>query len=288
MIRKTLLTLALAASGFVATPSAEAAVTVTITGANTARADFALGGTPSVPQYTGTVFLTFDSPIGLTAANLNVTAQIVSPNDPALLARLPAGGQVAVPSGFPVMISINPPATSGFEFVNAAKVEFYTTKLSFNPAVPYRLFKASAGQSFYDITENVTAGSVRCASRTPRFSDFIMVVDSRNPIDVIEAKYAALAVRLDDDDIEPTTRALLEIDLDESLEEFLEGEYEDARQELDDLELRVDTAAGVGIPNRWIAGGSLDNIAGSLESEALALDYALAQLIASGGGGEDD
>jgi hypothetical protein len=287
MIRKCTYTSALLLATAAATFSGtgEAAVTVTVTGPDTARADFALGGTPTVPQYTGTLFMTFDSPIGLTASNLNVTAQIVSPSDPALQARLPGGGQVTVPSGFPVMISVSPPASGGFEFVNSAKVELYTTTIGFNAAIPYRLYKAPTGGLFHDITEDVIAGSIRCRSRTGGFSDFIMVVDARNPIEVIEDKYAFLEARLGDDDIEPLTRAALQLDLDESLEEFLEGEYGDAREELDDLELRVATSAGSGIPNRWIAGGSLDNIAGSVEAEAAALDYALRQLIASGGGG---
>jgi hypothetical protein len=294
MIRKFMYTLVmlLTVGGAMLPGAAEAAVTVTVTGANTARADFALGGTPTSPQYTGTVFMTFESPIGLTAANLNVSAQIVSPSDPALLARLPGSGQVTVPSGFPVMISINPPASGGFEFINTAKVELYTTTLSFNAAIPYRLYKAPPGGMFYDITEDVVAGSIRCRSRTGGFSDFIMVVDSRSLLDIIEDKYAFLEARAGDDDIDPLTRTTLQLDLDESLEEFLEGDYEDARTELDDFELRVDTAAGVSIPNRWLAGGSLDNVAGSLESEATALDYALRQLIASGsgsgGGGEEE
>lgn len=290
MIRRfnTMLAIMLAATVGFAAPAAEAGVTVTITGPKTARADFALGGTPASPQYTGSVFLSFDSTIGLSAENLNITAQIINPSDPVLLSRLPAGGQVTVPSGFPVMISVNPPAIGGFEFTNAASVDLYTTKLSFNPAVPYRLFKASSGQPFYDVTEDVIAGSIRCRSRTPGFSDFIMVIDSRNPLDVIEDKYAFLETRLNDDDIAPLLRTQLALDLDESLEEFLEGDYEDARQELDELELRVETAAGVGIPNRWIAGGTLDNLAGSLEAEAVALDYALRRLIESGGGEEED
>jgi hypothetical protein len=263
-------------------------VTVTVTGPNTARADFALGGTPSVPQYSGTLFLTFDSPIGLTASNLNVSAQIVNPSAPALQARLPGGGQVTVPSGFPVMISVNPTTSGGFEFLNSAEVELYTTTLGFNAAIPYRLYKAPSGGQFYDITEDVLAGSIRCRARTGGFSDFMMVVDARSPTEVIEDKYAFLEARLADDDIEPLTRTALQLDLDESLEEFLEGDYSDAREELDDLELRVAATAGTAIPNRWIAGGSLDNIAGSVQSEAVALDYALRQLIASGGSGGDD
>ncbi len=289
MIRKSVCTfvMLLAGIGAMLPGAADAAVTVTVTGTNTARADFALGGTPINPQYTGTVFMTFESPIGLTAANLNVTAQIVSPADPALLARLPGGGQVAVPSGFPVMISINPPAAGGFEFINTAKVELYTTTLGFNAAIPYRLYKAPPSGTFYDITEDVIAGSIRSRARTGGFSDFMMVVDSRNLLDIIEDKYAFLEARAGDTDIDPLTRAALQLDLEESLEEFLEGDYEDARTELDDLELRIDTAAGVGIPNRWLAGGSLDNVAGSLEAEATALDYALRQLIASGAGDDD-
>lgn len=289
MIRKSLFTFVMLLAGMATMHSgaANAAVTVTVTGADTARADFALGGTPASPQYTGTVFMTFESPIGLTAANLNVTAQIVSPSSPVLLARLPGGGEVTVPSGFPVMISISPPAIGGFEFVNAAKVELYTTTLSFNAAIPYRLYKAPPGGMFSDITEDVVAGSIRSRARTGGFSDFMMVVDSRSLIDIIEDKYAFLEARIGDDDIAPLTGAALQQDLDESLEEFLEGDYEDARSELDDLEVRVASAAGEDIPNRWLAGGSLDNVAGSLESEAIALDYALRQLVASGSGDDD-
>lgn len=287
MIRNSIYPFALLLAAAAATISGkgEAAVTVTVSGTNTARADFALGGTPAVPQYSGTLFLTFDSPIGLTASNLDISARIVDPSAPALQARLPGGGQVTIPSGFPVMISVNPPASGGFEFINSAKVELYTTTLGFNAAIPYRLYKAPPGGLFYDITEDVIAGSIRCRARTGGFSDFMMVVDARSPIAVIEDKYAFLEARLGDDDIEPLTRAALQRDLNESLEEFLEGDYDDARAELDDLELRVAATAATAIPNRWIAGGSLDNIAGNLESEAVALDYALRQLIASGAGG---
>lgn len=275
-----------ALSGF--SQQADAAVTVTVTSSNTARADIALGGTPSVPQYTGTLFLTFDQPIGLTAANLNITAQIVNPNDPALLARLPSGGQVSVPSTFPIIVSVNPVATSGFEFTNSALVELYTTKLSHTPNSLYRLYKSPAGGAFADITEDVIAGSIRCRSRTGGFSDFIIVADNRTAVNAANELFARLNARIDDDDIVPTTQAALELDIDEAYEEFLEGDYSDARQELDDLELRVQTASGVTIPNRWEAGGALNNAAGYLQSEASALDFYLRKLAAQEGGGEEE
>jgi hypothetical protein len=285
MIRMHQLALALLLAGTAtfAPSTADAAVTVTITGSNTARADFALGGTTANPLYTGTVYLTFEQPIGLSAANLNISAQIVNPADPALLARLPAGGQVSVPSNFPVMISVNPPATGGFEFVNAAKVDVYTTKLSYTSGIPYRLYKSPSGGAFADITEDVIAGSIRCRSRTGSFSDFIMVVDTRTDLQAASQLFARLNGRLDDDDIDPTTQTALQLDLDEAFEEFEEGEYGDAREELDDLETRIDLSSGVTVPNRWLAGGSLNNVAGNVEAEAAALDYYLRKLEAAGG-----
>ena len=290
MIRSRLNVLALLIAGMGGSyaAQADAAVTVTITGPGTARADFALGGTPAVPQYTGSVFLTFESAMGLTAANLNIDAQIVNPSDPTFLARLPAGGQVTVPAGFPVMISVSPPASGGFEFVNAAQVELYTTKLAYTVNSPYRLYKAPTAGMFSDLTEDVLPGSIRSRCRTGGFSDFIILADNRTPYQAVLDSYAALNAEIDDDGIDPLTRASLELDIDESFEEFQEGEYGDARTELDDLELRVDLEAGITIDNRWLAGGALDNDAGYLEGRAATLDFHLRRLIATGGGGGND
>ncbi len=291
MIRTSPHSLALAcciATGLLFTASAKAGVVVTVNG-NVARADFALGGTAGNPQYTGTLFLTFDSPVGLSAQNLNISARIVDPNDPALRARLPGGNLVTVEPDFPIMVSVSPPS-GGLEFLNAAQVELYTTDLSYTANTTYRLYKAPAGGLFFDLTEDVLPGSIRCRSRTGSFSDFVMVSDQRSAYEAAMDKYAFLDARVDDDDVDPATRALLQLDLDESYEEFLEGDYEDAREELDDLELRVDAAAGITVPNRWRAAGDLDNVAGSLEGEAAALDFQLRRLAASGGsgGGEEE
>lgn len=275
------------AAGLACTGTADAGVVVTVDG-NVARAEIALGGTPANPQYRATMLLTFDSPVGLTADNLNITAQIVDPNDPALRARLSGGGQVTVPSGFPVLISVDPPAAGGFEFRNAAQVELYTTNLSYAANPSYRLYKAPTGGTFFDATEDALAGSIRCRGRTGSFSDFLMVSDNRSLLEAAQDKYAFLDARIDDDEIDPAVRAQLQLDLDESYEEFLEGDYEDAREELDDLELRVDAAAGITMPNRWRALDDLDNVAGSLEAEAVSLDFDLRRLAAGGGGDDDD
>lgn len=287
MIRKPLSLPLLAlccAVGMSYTSPADAGVVVTIDG-NIAQADITLGGTPGNPQYAATLYLAFDSPVGLSAGNLNITAQIVDPADPALLARLPGGGQVTVPANFPVLISVTPPAAGGFEFINAAQVDLYTGNLSYAANSPYRLYKAPAGGMFFDLTEDVLPGSIRCRSRTGGFSDFIMVADVRSAYEAAEDKYAFLFARVNDDDIDPVTREALAFDLDDSYEEFLEGDYEDAREELDELELRVDIEAGNTVPNRWRAAGDLDNVAGSLEGEAASLDFYLRQLVDGQGGG---
>jgi hypothetical protein len=163
--------------------------------------------------------------------------------------------------------------------------------LAYTANTPYRLYKASSGQPFYDLTEDVFAGSIRSRARTGGFSDFIILSDSRTPYQAVLDSYAALNGEVDDEGIDPLTRAALALDLDESFEEFQEGEYGDAREELDDLELRVVTEAGITIDNRWQAGGALDNDAGSIEARAAVLDFHLRRLIAgsgSGGGSGDE
>jgi hypothetical protein len=273
--------------GLSCTVPADAGVVVTIDG-NVARAEIDLGGTPQNPQYSATMFLTFDSPVGLTPENLNINAHIVDPDDPALRARLPGGGQVSVPAQFPVLISVSPPADGDFAFVNAAQVEVITDNLAYTPGTPYRLFKSPPGGMFSDLTESVASGSIRSRSRTGGFSDFMLVEDLRSAHEVAEDKYAFLQSRVNDDDIDPETRALLDLDLEDSFEEFQEGEYGDAREELDDLELRVDAGAGDTVPNVWRAARDLDNVAGSLEGEAASLDFHLRRLAGSGGGGGDE
>jgi hypothetical protein len=294
MKRTSLSPLALAClvlTGVACSTPADAGVTVTVDG-NTARARIELGGSPGAPQYAGTLLLTFDSPVGLSAQNLDITAQVVNPDDPALRARLPS--QATVPGQFPVLVSVRP--RNGFEFRNAAQVELYTQQLAYAAGSPYRLYKAPAGGTFHDLTEDVLAGSVRCRGRTGGFSDFLIVADTGAARDAAADKFAFLDARVDDEEIDDATAAQLQLDLDEAYEEFLEGDYEDAREELDDLELAVDAGAGSTVPNRWRAQGDLDNVAGSLEGEAAALDFYLRQLVAAGtgsgavspGGGDDD
>src|SRR3954454_6572945 len=90
--------------------AAEAGVVVSASG-NTAVADISLasGGR----SYTADVAITFSGAQNLSPTELNLSAQIVDPSDPGLLARLPACilpvlGCVTVDPNFPVLITIEP------------------------------------------------------------------------------------------------------------------------------------------------------------------------------------
>lgn len=271
-----------------ASPAAVGSTLVTQTGPNAARADFALPA-PGGRTLRGSFFLEFDASTGLTPANLAISARVVDPADPALLARLPNGGAgLAVPGAFPVMVTVSPPAGSGFSFTNAARVEMYTKMLPYTANSPYRLLKASPGEAFADHTAEVLSGSIRMRVRTGGFSDFLVVADARDPEVAARDAYARLAAKLADEDVPAATRAVLEIDLDDSFEEFEEGDYEDAREELDVFEFTVGTEAGVSLPNVWRAARDLDNVAGTFDADALNLDFHLARLEAAASDGDDD
>jgi hypothetical protein len=168
--------------------AARAQVVVTVNG-NVAHADITLVN--GVNTYEGEVTITFDSPVNLTAQSLNLTAQVVSPSDPNLVNRLPSG--TVVDPAFPVLISVEPTVierifASGMEsnetgdgnlrFVNAYDMEVHTHELVFVPGTPYRVFKAPANGAFFDITADVTNGSVRGRGRSGGFSQFLLVKDS--------------------------------------------------------------------------------------------------------------
>lgn len=267
-------------------PDARAATVVTQTGLNTVRADYAL---PAVDGRVirGSFLLEFDATTGLTPAALNIQARIVDPADPALLARLPAGLPLSIPAAFPVMVSVSPLPGSGFEFTNAARIEIYTKALLYSADSPYRVYKAASGGAFADLTSGLLPGSMRMRVRTGAFSDFLIVRDDRGPLDAATAAYALLSAGLADDDVPAATGSLLQADLDQSFEEFSEGDYGDARDELDAFEQTIDAEAGVSLPNVWRAQRDLDNRAGELAALAQALDFHLARLAADADGGDE-
>ena len=267
--------------------AAGAATVVTQTGPNSVRADFSLTDAAG-KTYAGAFFLEFTSPIGLTPANLNVQARLVDPADPALQARLPIGGSVGVPAAFPVLVSVDPLLGSGFGFRDVASVEMYTKALPFSTGSQFRLVRSPKNGAFAEVTTDIQPGSIRMRARTGHFSDFLVVRDERSSAAVATDLYARLSAKLQDDDVPAGTASLLGVEIDHSFEEFLEGDYEDAREELDAFELIVGAESGVSLPNQWRAQRDLDNVAGTLAADALALDFLLQRLAAEGSGSGDD
>jgi len=102
--------------------SARAAVVVNISG-NQALATISLSD--GINTFDADVTITFDTPTNLTAGELNLSADIVDPNDTTLLSRLGCtlpqpGCPITVDPAFPVMITVEPLSVpwlfhSGFE-----------------------------------------------------------------------------------------------------------------------------------------------------------------------------
>ena len=262
--------LALASLSVCVASPALAGVTVTTSG-NTATAVVELPGLASTE-----LLLAFENPQNLSAANLGISARVVTLTE--LAARLPSTDLLSLPATFPVMISVAPPALGGLSFTGAADVEIHTHALTFTPNNLFRIYKASAGGTFHDITEGVHEGSVRTAGRTGGFSDFLILVDTGAEEDKAEDQYAYLAARLTSSAISTAARNALQADLAASLDEYEEGDPESAAALLDAFDATVEDYAGNGVPNVWRSARDLDNIAGDLLSETSALRYSLSRV----------
>src|SRR3954454_21501837 len=135
----------------------------------------------------GDLTVSFESVTGLSLPNLGISAQLVSPTDAGLLARLPA--TVAIPSGFPVLVRIEPTAAGGLAFTGIANVQLHTLSPLAAPDSPMRLYAAPAGGPFADITNAVKKAtdvkldtSYRVIGSRGGFSEFLIVAD-RTPLD---------------------------------------------------------------------------------------------------------
>lgn len=280
-------------AGLLPWTTAQAQVVVTVDG-NVAHADISL--VSGINTYEGEVTITFDSPVNLTAQSLNLTAQIVSPSDPNLVGRLPAG--TAVDPAFPILITVEPVTidrifASGLQlnetgdgnlrFINAYDLEIHTHELVYVPATPYRVFKAPLTGAFFDVTADVTNGSVRGRGRSGGFSQFLLVKDTR-PETVLGLPVVALG-KLVDLELRLVAAILtnaLQLELGGLLTNvqlaLLSLNYATAIVQIDLFILRVDEEAGTGIQNVWRSQRDLVNDAGDLDGLARSLRYSLVRL----------
>ena len=218
----------------------------------------------------------FDDASGLSAASLGVSAQLVDVSDPALLSRLPNPAQIGIPSEFPVMITVEPPALGGLSQHRITHVEVHTHVLAYQSGSPLRLFKSPLGGAFRDITESVLPGSVRTRGTTEGWSQFIIVADVRGTRQVIDGKFAYLRGQLTA--LTASEREPLRSLLDSAESAVADGRYADASAALDDFSARVSARSGTFIPDLWRATRDTKNVAGGLLAGANTLDFSIGYL----------
>ncbi len=220
--------------------------------------------------------LTFDDATGLSASSLGVSAQLVNPADPGLLARLSDAQLLQLDGAFPLLVTIEPPAAQGLKFNRTVRVEVHTHALAYSVGSFYRLFKAPVGGSFRDITDEIAPGSVRARGTTSGFSQFLVLTDLRQSDVVVAEKFAALRATLAT--VPASERELLSTLLANAEAAVASEDYVSAGNSLDAFRAEVAARAGKGIDQEWRAGGALSNPAGALLAGAATLKFSIAYL----------
>ncbi len=221
--------------------------------------------------------LEFEGVVGLSASSLGLSAALVDPLDAALFSRLADVGDVSIPSAFPVMIQIEPPATGPLSFTGVAKMEIHTHNLSYVANSPLRLVKAPLGGPFKDITSWAGSGSYRVGGNEGGFSQFLIVADVRPVAEVIDSKFARLQVTLDDNttEIDPDVLAELQAKLDEAWSWRLSNDFVEAAATIANFLDLVKSNSGAAIPDVWRSSRDLVNVAGELREAAGTLRFSL-------------
>lgn len=220
--------------------------------------------------------LTFDDASNLTAAGLGVSAQLVNPTDPSLLARLPATTLTQLDSAFPLLITIEPTLAGGLSFERTVRVEVHTHNLPYTVGSSLRLFKAPLGGQFRDISDEIAPGSVRARGTTGGFSQFLVLADLRDTDAVVAQKFAWLRAKVAT--VAVAERASLDGYLDAAEDSVATGDHNAALLALDSFRARVSARAGIGIAQQWRAARDLDNPAGEMLAGAATLRFSIAYL----------
>ena len=219
--------------------------------------------------------LDFDDAEGLTPASLGIDADIVATAAGPLLARL-GSGQVSIPSGLPVLLTVQPPTLGGLRFERRVHVEVHTHALPYTAGSRFRLFKAPLGGAFRDVTTAVEPGSVRTRGTTGGFSQFVVVYDLRPTGTVVAQKFAWLRDRVDR--LSPSEAGPLRGRLEDIEAAVAAGDWPAAASGIAAFRDRVATRAGVQIPETWSADGSTANHAGELLAGLDTLEFSIGYL----------
>jgi hypothetical protein len=221
--------------------------------------------------------ISFEQAQGLTLQSLGLSAQVANLTDPVLLSRLGGLGAVLIPSAFPVLLRIEPPSSGGLSFTGVVSIELHTHNLSFVPGTPLRLFAATAGGPFRDITTYMGSGSYRARGQKGCFSEFLIVADLRTVDQAIDEKIDRLQQTLDGNRsaIAPSVAASLDTALGEIRAAWTARDVARAIA-ADEVFLDiVQSHSGADIPNVWRASGGPANAAGLLRAAGETLRFSL-------------
>lgn len=220
--------------------------------------------------------IAFERAVGLTPDALGLSARLVSPTDSGILSRFPNNG-VSIPTGFPVLLSIEPPATGGLSFSGIAAVGFHTHNLTFTANTPLRLFKSSDGGAFEDVTETMGMGSYRARGTSPGFSEWLIVADVRPLNAVIAGKFNRLQGLLAAHEaaIAPAVHEDLVDRLAAARASYQAGALVTAIQQVEGFAAAVQAHSGSDIPDVWRSARDLTNVAGALRAAAGTLRFSI-------------
>lgn len=251
-------------------------VTVTAAG-NHAEATVRL---PFLPGWPGPVLaellLDFDDASGLSPASLGVSARTVSLYDPNLIARLPDTDLTTIPGSLPLLVTVQPPLSGGLKFKGSGRAEIHTHWLPYAAGTRLRLFKAPLGGAFYDVTDEIAAGSVRARGTYGGFSQFLILADGRPTPVVIASKLQRLRDRVDL--LPASEQAGFDALLDDVETALAVPDYAAALAAADAVRARADARGGSFIDNEWRATRTHRNDAGELVAGAATLRFSLAYL----------
>jgi hypothetical protein len=191
------------------------------------------------------------------------------------LARLPSG--VSLPSGFPVVVKIEPTTSSALAFEGVYKLSLHTHNLTLGANSPLRLYRAPQGGAFSDMTGSLQAGSVRAGGSGPGFSEFVIAADTRSVDSVINAKFDALGSQLTANAgaMSENVAADLQQRFNQARAAYNTGALVAAIDGVTAFGDEVKRQSGAAIPNVWRANGGPTNVAGLLRSAADTLKFSL-------------
>ena len=219
------------------------------------------------------IAVTFEQVEGLTVESLGLDASLVSLT-PDLLERL---GGALVPSALPLLITIAPPAGGGLSFQGVVDINVHTHLLPFTVDTPLRLFGASPGGPFHDITVSMGMGSYRARGRKGSFSQFLILVDLRRVNTVIADKLDRLDSLLADNEaqIAPAVFTDLTALAAQIRSKHSAGRTQEAIARTEEFVALVTSHSGTDIPDVWRATRDVVNVAGRLRAAGDTLRFSL-------------